>query len=53
VLVDALDAGAIAAGIAEADSRREDLRRLGLERARAFSWSSSADLVESLWRELA
>jgi glycosyltransferase involved in cell wall biosynthesis len=53
VLVDALDATAIAAGIAEAEARRDELRPLGLERARAFSWSRSADLVETLWRELA
>jgi len=53
VLVDALDAAAIAAGIAEAGARRDELRRLGLERARAFSWSHSADLLETLWRDLA
>ena len=53
VLVDALDAASIAAGIAEAETRRDELRRLGLERAREFSWSRSADLVEALWRELA
>ena len=33
VLVDALDPDAIAAGIAEAEARRDELRRLGLERA--------------------
>ena len=53
VLVDALDAAAIAAGIAEAEARREELRRLGLERARAFTWEQAADAVEALWRELA
>jgi glycosyltransferase involved in cell wall biosynthesis len=53
VLVDALDPDAIAAGIAEACARRDELRRLGLERARGFTWSHSADLLESLWRELA
>ena len=53
VLVDALDPEAIAAGIAEAEARRDELRRLGLERAKAFTWSHSADLLESLWRELA
>ena len=52
VLVDALDAAAIAAGIAEADARREELRRLGLERARAFTWEHAADAVEALWQEL-
>jgi glycosyltransferase involved in cell wall biosynthesis len=53
VLVDALDPDAIAAGIAEAEARRDELRRLGLERAGAFTWSHAADLVEALWRELA
>jgi glycosyltransferase involved in cell wall biosynthesis len=53
VLVDALDPSTIAAGIAEADLRRDELRQLGLERAHSFGWSRSADLVEALWRELA
>ncbi len=53
VLIDPLDASSIAAGIAEADARRDELRRLGLERARAFTWEHAADLVEELWRELA
>ena len=53
VLVDALDAAAIAAGIVEAEARREELRPLGLERARAFTWAHAADAVEALWRELA
>ena len=42
VLVDPLDAAAIAAGIEEAVARRDELRPLGLERARAFSWDESA-----------
>ena len=53
VLVDPLDPEAIAAGIAEAGTRRDELRRLGLERAREFSWERAADSVEALWRELA
>jgi glycosyltransferase involved in cell wall biosynthesis len=53
VLVDPLDAEAIAAGIAEAERRRDELRRLGLERAAAFTWERSADLIEALWRDLA
>jgi glycosyltransferase involved in cell wall biosynthesis len=53
VLVDALDPAAIAAGIGAADARRDELRRLGLERAREFRWDRAADLVEALWRELA
>ena len=53
VLVDPLDVGAIAAGIEEAASRRDELRALGVERARAYSWASVADAVEAVWRELA
>ena len=53
VLVDPLDVDSIAAGIEEADTRRDELRALGLERAKAFSWSSVADEVERVWRELA
>jgi len=52
VLVDALDAASIAAGIAEAGTRSDELRRLGLERARPFTWAHTADVVEALWREL-
>jgi glycosyltransferase involved in cell wall biosynthesis len=53
VLVDARDPAAVAHGIAEAETRREELVQLGLERASAFTWTHTADLVESLWRELA
>jgi glycosyltransferase involved in cell wall biosynthesis len=53
VLVDPLDVEAIAAGIDEAATRRDDLRRQGLERARAYSWDAVADAVEQVWRELA
>jgi glycosyltransferase involved in cell wall biosynthesis len=52
VLVDPLDAGAIAAGIGEAARRRDELVSRGLERAGAFTWSRSADAVETIWREL-
>ncbi len=52
VLVDPLDPEAIAAGIAEAGARRDELRTLGLERARTFTWGRAADLVEALWKEL-
>ena len=52
VLVDPLDVDAIAAGIEEAASRRDDLRRRGLERAQAYSWDAVADAVEQVWREL-
>ena len=53
VLVDPLDVEAIAAGIEEASSRREELRPLGLERAGTYSWAAVADAVERVWRELA
>jgi glycosyltransferase involved in cell wall biosynthesis len=52
VLVDPRDVDAIAAGIEEAASRRDDLRRRGLERAQAYSWDAVADAVEQVWREL-
>ena len=53
VLVDPLDPEAIAAGIAEAGQRRDELVALGRARARAFTWERAADEVEALWRELA
>ena len=53
VLVDPLDAESIAAGIGEAEQRREELRTAGLARAADFTWARAADKVEALWRELA
>jgi glycosyltransferase involved in cell wall biosynthesis len=53
VLVDPLDVESIAAGIAEAERRRDELRAAGLARARQFTWARAADEVEALWRELA
>ncbi len=53
VLVDPLSPPAIAAGIGEAQTRRDELVALGLERARSFTWERAADEVEALWRELA
>ena len=53
VLVNPVDVSAIAAGILDADARRDELARAGIERARAFSWKRSADAVVDLWRELA
>lgn len=53
VLVDPLDPGSIAEGIAEADARRDELIPLGRARAAKFTWERAADGVESLWRELA
>jgi glycosyltransferase involved in cell wall biosynthesis len=52
VLVDPYSPEAIAAGIAEAERRREALVPLGLERARGFTWERSADTIETIWREL-
>ena len=52
VLVDPLDASAIAAGIQEAIARRDELVPLGIARAREFPWSRAADAVEALWREV-
>ena len=52
VLVDPSDVEAIAAGIGEATSRRDELVPLGLARAREFTWAAAADAVETLWREL-
>ena len=43
VLVDPLDVASIAAGIEEADRRREELVRLGLGRARLFTWERAAE----------
>ena len=53
VLVDARDPEAIATGIAQALGRRDELKRLGLERARAFSWARAADETATVYRELA
>jgi len=38
VLVDPLDVASIAAGIEEADRRRDELVPAGLERARLYTW---------------
>ena len=53
VLVDPRDPAAIADGIAEAGRRRDELVALGRARAAGFTWRRTADLVETLWRELA
>lgn len=53
VLVDPRDPASVAAGIEEADRRRDELRAAGLVRARSFTWRRSADLVEALWRDVA
>jgi len=53
VLVEPLDPAAIAAGIEEAVTRREELRALGLERARGFTWERAAALTADAYREAA
>jgi glycosyltransferase involved in cell wall biosynthesis len=53
VLVDPLDADAIAAGLTEAINRREELRPLGLDRARAFDWREVARQTAAVYREAA
>ena len=53
VLVDPLDPAAIAAGIEEAAARRDELRALGLERARRFTWDAAAEATAGVYREAA
>jgi glycosyltransferase involved in cell wall biosynthesis len=53
VLVDPLDSGSIAAGLEEAAARRDELARLGVARARAFSWAETAAATAAVYRELA
>jgi glycosyltransferase involved in cell wall biosynthesis len=53
VLVDPYDPAAIAAGVAEAVERRDELRRLGLQRASAFSWDAAARATAEVYREVA
>jgi glycosyltransferase involved in cell wall biosynthesis len=53
VLVDPLDPTSIASGIEEARARRDELRRLGLERAKGFSWRESVRATEEVYREAA
>jgi glycosyltransferase involved in cell wall biosynthesis len=53
VLVDPRDVAAIAAGIEEAIGRRDELRPLGLERARAYSWEETARLTLDAYRNTA
>ena len=53
VLVDPLDPDAIAAGLNEAIERRDELRPLGLARARAFEWGKVARKTVAVYREAA
>jgi glycosyltransferase involved in cell wall biosynthesis len=53
VLVDPFDVDDIARGIEEAIARRDELHRLGLERANAFSWEAAARATMAVYREVA
>ena len=53
VLVDPADPASIAAGLEEAIGRREELGRLGRERAAGFSWDRVAEQTVDVYRELA
>jgi glycosyltransferase involved in cell wall biosynthesis len=46
-----LDPASIAAGIGEADRRREELRALGLARAQTFSWDDVARRTTEVYEE--
>jgi glycosyltransferase involved in cell wall biosynthesis len=53
VLVDPRDPASIAAGIEDAVARRDELVRLGLERARAFDWAETVRRTADVYREAA
>jgi glycosyltransferase involved in cell wall biosynthesis len=53
ILVDPYDPAAIAAGIAEAHARRDELRHLGLERVRGLTWEAAAAATADVYREAA
>jgi alpha-1,3-rhamnosyl/mannosyltransferase len=53
VLVDPRDPASIEAGIAEAEARRDELRRLGLARAQEFGWDRVARETGAVYREAA
>jgi len=52
IAVDALDPGAIAAGLEEAVARREELGRAGVERARAYTWKAAASATLEVYRSV-
>jgi glycosyltransferase involved in cell wall biosynthesis len=52
VLVDPLDPAEIARGIEEAAARRDELRRLGLERARRWTWADVAAVTVEVYGEV-
>ena len=51
VLVDPLDVASIAAGIDEADRRRNELVPIGLERARHYTWERAVDAAVAGYRK--
>ena len=53
VLVEPLDPAAIAAGIEEADRRRDELRVQGLERAAQFTWERVAAETRAVYERAA
>jgi glycosyltransferase involved in cell wall biosynthesis len=53
VVVDGLDPDAIAAGLEEAVSRREELVPLGAARARDFTWDRAARETIAVYRSVA
>jgi glycosyltransferase involved in cell wall biosynthesis len=53
VLFDPTDVEEMAAAMVEADTRREELRELGLARAARYTWEESARLHEDVYREVA
>jgi glycosyltransferase involved in cell wall biosynthesis len=53
VLVDPLEPAEIARGIEEAAARRDELRRLGLERTRLSDWHSVVSETVEVYREAA
>jgi alpha-1,3-rhamnosyl/mannosyltransferase len=50
VLVDPLDVASIAAGIEEADRRRDELVPLGLARAQRFTWERAVEAAIAGYR---
>jgi glycosyltransferase involved in cell wall biosynthesis len=53
VLVDPHDVSAIAAGIEDAEARRDELIRRGLERAREFTWPRVAEATWCVYEQVA
>ena len=51
--VDPEDAGSVAAGLREAIQRREELRYVLPEQARAYTWSRTAQGIERVWEAIA